>query len=313
MTAQTTELDHLSNELWKNSTAGFLATTLSTTADDLAGTVDRLGRWIQRGKFPGAIPLGLHLEGPFINPESAGAHPPGVLRKLTIQELESLWKRSHGTLKVLTVASETLASPERQALLKWARAHGVYFSLGHSRATEAQAREAFDQGFRGVTHAFNAMSFHHREPGILGAALGRDDVYVELIPDLVHVAPTLMGWVLQLHGAERTCMVSDCVPAAATHTPGRKYAFGPLTIELKDDACRLPNGALAGGGKLLTESFTHWLAHYGDSELRKYVGCVTQAPLWALGFNAKTLPKGLKDLRIEWIPGKSGVWAPRPA
>src|SRR6185437_15636763 len=151
------------------------ATTLSTDPHELAQAVSRLGEWIHsergslsRGGSVRAMPLGIHLEGPFINSSCCGAHPPSSIRSLDLKELEALWKLSQGTLKILTIAPETLSSKALTRLVDWANHRGISLSLGHSKATEKQAKSAFESGFRGVTHAWNALAFHQRSPGALG-------------------------------------------------------------------------------------------------------------------------------------------------
>jgi N-acetylglucosamine-6-phosphate deacetylase len=266
MTAKAAELDTLSAELWKRGVAGFSATTLSASEKDLAATVARLGAWIRSGSAPGAKPLGIHLEGPFLNPDSAGAHPHGILRKLTIEELEKLWTASKQTLQILTVAPETLSDALLPELAAWAKKRRIRLSVGHTRCTKAQAAQAFAAGFSGVTHAWNALSYHHREPGVLGAAFdaGRladvpknTKIRVEIIPDEVHVDSTIIDWTLALH-SEGTFFVSDAAPAAGTDG-SRFHRFGDLECRFQNGASRLPNGGLAGGGYLLTEAFCMWI------------------------------------------------------
>jgi len=159
-----------------------------------------------------------------------------------------------------------------------------------------------------VTHAWNALPFHHREPGPLGAALGNPDIHVELILDQIHVDPTLIRWTLALH-PESTCFVSDCVPAAAT-TPGTWHSFGSLQIRLHEGAGRLKEGHLAGGGLLLDQAYLKWLkseaAHLKtegapaknlqQTLLKKTLPYLTTAPLKALRIPKNTLQKR----RLSW-------------
>lgn len=309
MSASEAELAELGARLWVDGIAGYCPTTLSTDPKILAQAVSRLGSWIQsearRRDTTRALPLGIHLEGPFINSACCGAHPPSLIRKLDLTELEQLWKLSCQTLKILTIAPETLSPEELKSLAKWAKERKISLSLGHSKATETQANEAFSAGFRGITHAWNALSFHQRSPGALGAALGNDQNYIELIMDQIHVAPSVMEWTQKLHPANRLCMISDCVPAAETFS-GETYPFGPLKIQFKDGACRLPGGSLAGGGKSLTRSFREWVqfqaARNGDVPralpiiLKKMIPSITQAPLFAL----QLPPAKLSKYRVEW-------------
>jgi N-acetylglucosamine-6-phosphate deacetylase len=301
MRAEEAELDALSRDLWREAGIGAVClTTLSAPEKELEEAVERLGRWIRRGKHPGTKPLGIHLEGPFLHDEACGAHPPECLRPLNFDELDRLWQASQKTLKILTCAPELLVEEDLKRLTKWAKANGVRLSLGHSRANEIQAAQAFAAGFRGVTHAWNALHFHHRGPGPLGAAFGRKGVYVEIIPDLVHVHPTTIRWTRKLH--DDVCFVSDCVPAAGTPA-GSWHSFGSLRIHFSEGACRLKNGGLAGGGRPLTDTFGRWLEVESKETgvpvarlWKEALPLITDNPLRAMGAS----PKLLKDLRIRW-------------
>jgi N-acetylglucosamine-6-phosphate deacetylase len=314
MKADQKELDQLSRKLWAHGIAAFCATTLSEAPAPLRTTVARLGSWIRTFSVKqGAIPLGIHLEGPFIHPAACGAHPSEIIRPVDMCELDDLWDASQHTLKILTIAPETLDRATLSKLTTWASSRKIILSLGHSRATEIQAKWAFDSGFRGVTHAWNALPFHHRSPGPLGAAIGRKDVYLELILDQIHVDPTLIRWTRNLHPDRKICFVSDCAPAAATR--GKWCSFGPLQVRYHQGACRLPEGQLAGGGLLLPEAFSSWLKAEAESSqvsiktafLKSYPN-LTTAPLYALRIPSSLL----KGRRIEWKLTHEGLYLPRP-
>jgi N-acetylglucosamine-6-phosphate deacetylase len=305
MTAKPSELDSLSAELAKKGVAGFSATTLSASETDLAAAVTRLGAWIRSEAAPGARPLGIHLEGPFLNSEAAGAHPPGILRKLRMTEIEKLWTASRETLHILTVAPETLDDETRTALATWATKRKVRLAIGHTRCTQLQATTAFEAGFSGVTHAWNALSYHHREPGALGAALGRKNTFVELIPDEVHVHPSFIDWTLALH-PKGTFFVSDAAPAACTD--GTHYhRFGDLECRFQDRASRLPDGRLAGGGFLLPDSFAQWIAaesvrkHVAPEKLlRAHLARIHRLPLEAIFMRKAVADRLLKRFPIRF-------------
>jgi N-acetylglucosamine-6-phosphate deacetylase len=266
-----------------------------------------------------ALPLGIHLEGPFLNPEACGAQPQGALRAPSLKELHSLWEASQGTLTCLTVAPERFSSSAAlQAFCQWTQARGIRLSIGHSTASEEQATRAFEWGFSGVTHAWNALSFHHRNPGVLGAALGRPGVHLELICDQVHVAPAILRWTKTLHGNHGPlCYVSDCV---ATSGPGAKLQDQP--IHWDQGAARFKKGplqgALAGGGRPLLHPFQNWVQAEQKRQnlltpaqtlrlLRSELPHVTTAPLEALGWdlNAPVSRRLLRALRLNWtaFPG----------
>lgn len=310
MSAPPNELDRLSGELKTRGVAAFCATTLSAAEAPLAETVARLGKWIASGSAPGAQPLGIHLEGPFLSPDAAGAHPEGVLRKFSMTELEKLWQLSKKTLRILTLAPETLDPAGRKELGIWASKRKVRLSIGHTRCTAAQAEAAFGDGFTGVTHAWNALSYHHREPGVLGAAFGRDETYIELILDEVHVAAPIIDWTLALH-PQGTFFVSDAAPAAATDG-SHFHSFGELECRLQDHACRLPNGTLAGGGLLLPEAFAEWVGRESirkktapEKLLRTHLSRVHELPLAALFIKKSSARSLLKKFPVtyEIVPG----------
>ncbi len=312
MSAAPAELDFLSNELRKKGVAGFSATTLSAGRNDLRATVGRLGAWIRSGSARGAVPLGIHLEGPFINPHAAGAHPSGILRKLSMLELEDLWEHSKHTLQILTLAPETLDDALLRELGRWARKRKVRLSIGHTKCTKAEAEVAFKSGFSGVTHAWNALSYHHREPGVLGAAFGREKTYIELIPDEVHVEAKIIDWTLALH-PDGTFFVSDAAPAACTDGT-HLHAFGDLRCRMREGASRLENGALAGGGFLLPESFRTWITREAKRKgvgvervLKSHLSRIQEIPLNAIFMGKPAQRALLQRFPVEWEITASGA------
>lgn len=250
---------------------------------------------------PEALSLGIHLEGPFLAAPACGAHPPAALLPLTLDRLDAIWEASLQTIVRITFAPEAVdAGLQPQVLLDWARKRRVTLSIGHTQVGEARAREWFDLGVQGVTHAWNALSFHHRAPGVLGAALGRRDVTVEVIGDQLHVAPSVALWVRTLQGPARTALVSDCTPAA--HTPhGTVHSMGPLlhvTRSLQDGASHLVDpskplqgGGLAGGALLLSDQWDLWSKSHPDVDWSE---SMSRAPLVALGLAPAVITQILK-------------------
>ena len=295
MSARPAQLQEVSERLWQQGVAAFCPTTLSAPPRELAESVEKLGRWIREDRFPGARPLGIHLEGPYLHPDACGAHPPDSIRKLNWRELNHLWSVSQGTLKILTLAPERISPSETRKLISWSRSKRVILSLGHSQATEKQAQLAFQKGFQGVTHAWNALPFHQRSPGALGAALGNPRVYLELIIDQVHVSPTIVRWTLDLHPTQSICFISDCINA--------KGKIGSHSLQFKDGACRLPNGQLAGGGRLLTAAYSRWLKAESARQnrplahlFRETIHHLTDVPLRILGVSQRNF----RDRRVRW-------------
>jgi N-acetylglucosamine-6-phosphate deacetylase len=254
MTADAAQLDRLSEQLFRKGISAFLPTTISAGVPETESSIERLGQWIRSQHEVGpearrAFPLGIHLEGPFIAKGCCGAHPEKHLIPPSLELLRRWQKLSQGTLAKITLAPETAPWSEIHKILRWAARERICISIGHSRADAVLARKTFAAGASAVTHAWNAMPFHHRTPGILGEALGRGEIFVEIIPDNVHVSDTLVEWTLRLH-PQGVCFVSDAVPAAHRRSWS---SFGPIRVQVKDGAGRSENGGLAGGGLSLQE------------------------------------------------------------
>ncbi|MDQ7843166.1 MAG: N-acetylglucosamine-6-phosphate deacetylase [Armatimonadota bacterium] len=191
--------------------------------------------------------IGVHLEGPYLNPDFAGAHPKEHLRTPDPAEFAALLDAAPGLVRLFTLAPEL---PGAEEVIRAARARRIVLSAGHTGATFEQALRAFRAGVRMVTHLFNAMRpLHHREPGIVGAALAADGVTAGLIADLVHVHPAVVRAAIAAKGWSRIALVTDAVAAAGQEAAaGRPVGTSSLagqTVTVSD-APRLPSGTLAG-------------------------------------------------------------------
>jgi N-acetylglucosamine-6-phosphate deacetylase len=183
--------------------------------------------------------LGAHLEGPFIAPTRLGMPPAGARRDPDVELLERLL--AAGPVAQVTLAPEL---PGALALVDLLVARGIAVACGHSDATAAEAYAAFDRGARHVTHLFNAMRpFTHRDPGIAGAALTRDDVFVELILDGHHLSEEAVRIALRSAPA-RIALVTDALAAAGMGDGD--WRMGPQQVVVRDGVARLENGVLAG-------------------------------------------------------------------
>jgi N-acetylglucosamine-6-phosphate deacetylase len=154
-----------------------------------------------------------------------------------------------GPVRLMTLAPEL---PGADALIDRLLERGVAVSLGHTDATAAQANAAFDRGVRSVTHLFNAMRpFLHRDPGVAGAALARDDVVVSIILDGIHLAPETALVVWRAAGG-RLALVTDAITAAGG--ADGSYSFGNLDVEVHEGTVRGPDGVLAGSVLTMIEA-----------------------------------------------------------
>jgi N-acetylglucosamine-6-phosphate deacetylase len=213
--------------------------------------------------------LGVHLEGPFISPARLGIHPIAARRDPDVQLLERLLDA--GPVRLVTLAPEL---PGADALVETLLRREIAVSCGHSDATAEQANAAFDLGVRTVTHLFNAMRpFEHRDPGIAGAALARDDVIVQLILDGVHLAPETAAVVWRA-AAGRVALVTDAI-AGARLTDGA-YKLNGLEIETRDGVARGPGGELAGSTLTMIDAVRN--LHALGAPLADAVSAATEVP-----------------------------------
>ncbi len=213
--------------------------------------------------------LGAHLEGPFLSPDRLGAHPAAARRDPDPALLGRLLEA--GPVAQMTLAPELDGALE---LIELLGARGIVVSCGHSDATAAQAGRAFDRGARTVTHLFNAMRpFGHRDPGIAGAALVRDDVVIQLIVDGEHLADETIRLVWRA-AAGRTALVSDAIAAAGTGDGPTK--LGGVDVDVRDGVARRADGTLAGSVRPLLEGMRR--LHGLGVPLEAAVAAVTGVP-----------------------------------
>jgi N-acetylglucosamine-6-phosphate deacetylase len=208
---------------------------------------------------PGAIPLGLHLEGPFLNEARRGAHPATHLRAPDAATVAA-WV-GETTISMVTLAPELAGARDAVARLSGA---GVLVSVGHSDATYEQTVEAAAAGAAYVTHLFNATRpFGHRDPGVVGAALVDDRFTAGLIADGVHVhrAAVHMAW--RALGPHRMNLVTDAV--AVLGAPGGSARVGDVELLTTDRGVRNREGVLSGSNLSLDQAVRNLIAWTGCS------------------------------------------------
>lgn len=253
MTADAAQMSEWDAYLASQGYEAFLPTTVTAPLKEVATAV---AHWKEAPRA-----RGFHLEGPFISPKHPGAQPVNSI--VGPSEGRTDWEAvlDDPGLTVVTLAPEIEGGLE---LVRKLATRGVIVSLGHTDATEAQARSAFDQGARQTTHTFNAMRpFHHREPGVIGAALTLDSVVCELIYDGHHVTRTAAGLLFRCKGVDNVVAVSDATMAAGL-PDGTALAMWGHDCVVRDGAVRLTSiGALAGSASTLLDGFRRLATDFG--------------------------------------------------
>jgi N-acetylglucosamine-6-phosphate deacetylase len=224
----------------------------------------------------GAVPLGLHFEGPVLAGDRRGAHRAEFLGLPDEAEL-GRWTRSGG-LALVTLAPEV---PGAIDLIARLTAAGVTVSIGHTGCTPAEFAAARAAGATAVTHLFNAMApFSHRAPGPIGATLADPTVIAGLIVDGIHVDPTAVTMAWRALGPERTCLVTDAV--AALGMPDGTLTLGGREIQVGPDGVRTPEGVLAGSNLTLDRAVRNLVAFTGCTTAEA-ISSVTTVPARLLG------------------------------
>ncbi len=249
-------LDAVAIHLARHGVTGFLPTTItgpwdlqSAAVSSAAARMDSAAKAVN-----GAAILGVHLEGPYINPKKKGAQPPQYIRPPDSHELQERLGESIAALKVVTLAPEVEGASD---LIRFLVERNVIVSIGHTDATYAEVCAAIDLGARHATHCFNAMRpMEGREPGVVGASFSRPELAAELIWDNIHVHPASCRALIRSKGAEGVILISDGIPGAGM-PEGYSFSLGDLPVTILNGAARLPDGTLAGSLLTMDRAFAN--------------------------------------------------------
>ncbi|PSB34562.1 N-acetylglucosamine-6-phosphate deacetylase [Chlorogloea sp. CCALA 695] len=283
--------------LWQQGINSFVPTLVTTSVENIKRVLAILANFIdsQKPTQSTAQILGVHLEGPFLNPEKRGAHPVEYLLPLTIDNLKHILGEHSHIVKIVTLAPEIDTTKQAIPYLKDI---GITVSLGHSQATAAQAERAFELGASMVTHAFNAMpSLHHREPGLLGAALINPIVKCGLIADGQHICPTMIQVLLQASNYEQGLfLVSDAL--APLGLPDGIYPWDTRQITVTNGTARLPDNTLSGTTLPLFTGVQN-LVKWGICEVESAIALATNSPRQAINISS-SIENAIASQLIRW-------------
>lgn len=264
----------------------YLPTLTTSDEPDLVAALAAVPRGPGRPRVPGA-----HVEGPFLSPARLGAHPAAFRRDPEPALLGRLL--AAGPVRLVTLAPEL---PGALELIDVLRDRGVTVSLGHTDATAAEAHAAFDRGARAVTHVFDAMRpFHHRDPGVVGAALARPDVVVQAIVDGVHLDPDVVR-VLWGVAAGRLALVTDAIAGAGLGDG--TYALGGREIVVADGVARTREGTLAGSTLTMDAALRNLVAAGARLEQALEAASAVPARLLALRDAGRLAPGAPADVVV---------------
>ncbi len=273
--------------LARHGVTSYFPTTVTAPMESTLRALERLADAIEKREVDGesatlqgkrrALPLGIHLEGPFLSHARRGVHPPEYLLAPTLPLFEQFWQAARGRIRMMTIAPELEGAPE---VIAEAARLGVCVSLGHSDADFAAAERGITAGAQHATHTFNAMrplshnTLDHRDPGILAAVLTDRRVSADLIADGIHLDPAIVKLVAQAKGAEQTVLITDAT--SATGMPDGRYRLGDFEVDVREGKCTR-NGSLAGSVLTMDRAVQN-LARFAEWELRQAIAAASRNP-----------------------------------
>jgi N-acetylglucosamine-6-phosphate deacetylase len=288
MDASLEGLNHISCFLAAGGVTSFIATTYTASQEDILAAAETVREAVKRDA-EGAEVLGLHLEGPYINPKRRGAQSATHIRLPSMDELREIYREAGGSLKIVTLAPEMDGALEA---VSWLRSAGVVPSAGHTDATYGEMMAGVEAGLCHAAHLFNGMRpFHHRDPGVVVAALEDDRVSVELIADTLHLHPASLRLATRVKGMGRSVLVSDAIAPAGL--PDGEYRFGEEMVHMENGRCLLKSGVLAGSTIRLSDAVRNMV---------ELVGVPLNEAIW-MASSAPARVAGVAERKGQLAPG----------
>ncbi|MTT33290.1 N-acetylglucosamine-6-phosphate deacetylase [Terrilactibacillus sp. BCM23-1] len=256
----------MSHSLPKEGTTSFLATTITQSEEAIEKALSAAYLYMQNQPSGRAEVLGIHLEGPFINPKRAGAQPVDYIRNAEIELFEKWQELAGGNIRVVTLAPEI---GDNLNFIKYLTKHSVVSSIGHSDGSYVDITRAVQAGATQVTHLYNGMKgLHHREPGVLGSAFIIPELYAELICDGYHVSKEMVNLAYQIKGKDKVILITDAMRAKCLKNG--VYDLGGQDVYVQDGMAKTVHGTLAGSLLKMKDSIQNMLT-FTDAKLEDIV------------------------------------------
>jgi N-acetylglucosamine-6-phosphate deacetylase len=273
-------INTIAQTLAKNGVTAFLTTTVYSKGGQ--APFYAVTEAARRGTA-GAAVLGLHLEGPFVNPVRCGMIKKENITSYSAGVYERILKACGGSLRMMTVAPELKGA---LGLIKRLKKDRVVVSIGHTDATYEQALEGFDAGITHATHIFNAMSgLHHRQPGAVGAVLTDERISAQLIADGRHLHPAVAKIVVKQKDPDKVALITDSMSAAGL--PDGKYVYNGLRYESKKGLAVYCGTDTLIGTTLTLNKMIKRIVDMGIVDLKDAVRMASLTPAEVLGIDNK--------------------------
>ncbi len=283
------QIEEWGEKLFATGVSSFVPSLVSLPLDSILEQFRKYNSIIHNQRR-GAKVLGIRCEGPYLSKEKRGAHNIDYLRTPDLDEIEELFRKGQGILKIIDIAPETGDFAE---IVRIASKYGIRVSAGHSNATYKQSTDAFESGASIVTHFYNAMSnLTHSDSGMVGAGLLNTKVPLEIIADFHHVPPESIRIIDRMRGMGRIVLISDSLPIGGS--TGGNFSIGGLEIIEKDGVAWIKGTDTIAGSVLTMDRAVQNLSGMG-------------LPLGSLAHAAGTIQAEILGLEHKGTlePGKS--------
>ena len=270
-------LEDIARFIAGHGTTSFLATTAASSREATRASLKAVAA-IMKKQCRGAQILGVHLEGPFINPEAKGALAGQHILPASINGFTDLAGEYEGIIKRVTLAPDVEGARELTGYLV---NKGVVVSMGHTAAGYDECIEGIEWGMRHATHFYNAMTpLKHREPGAVGAFMAREDTTIELIADLLHVHPAALKIAVGVKGCSRVALITDSM--AATGMDDGEYFLGLQEVVVNQGVARLKDSGNLAGSTLTLDKALRNMVSIGF-QVNDVVKMLTEVPACITG------------------------------
>ena len=279
MDADMESFNIIGGHLARAGVSGYLATTLSSPFPSILKAIES----VKRSPIYPLVskPLGVHIEGPFLNVKQCGAQNADFIREITEEDVRVLIEATHGIKTIVTLAPEV---KDNMRFVQTLKENGIIVAIGHSEATYEQTLEGIRAGISHATHFFNGIpDFHHRDPGIVGAVLESEDVTVELICDGIHVHPASVRLVLELKKPENICLITDSILAAGLGDGD--FILGDLDITAKGYKTCLKDSSILAGSVLTMNRALKNILDWTELSLSQAVHMASLNPARVIGLD----------------------------
>lgn len=290
-TASSKEILELTKKLPEHGITSLVATIMTDTEENIKRQIEEISDAMKKQEENSAKILGIHLEGPFLNPKFKGIHSDESILPPTVENFK---KFENENIKIVTYAPEL---DENFDLTRYLAEKNIIASAGHTSASLEEFNNACRAGLKSATHLFNAMSpLHHRNPAIIGGILTNDSIFSEIISDREHLHPAIIDLALRVKPKDKIIFISDSLPL--NRSPKDSIIFGGQEIFIKEGRAVNKDGTFAGSLSFLDDNLRKNIDMINVSD---FLNFSSLNPAKLLGLNTKGfIKKGFDADLIFW-------------